>query len=118
MQGEKIIPAPTRTRGRLPAGQTPVGKREIVDELAKRLDAPKRDLEEAITVLGETIIKLAVENGGVRVPGLGAFAVVQTGARVGRNPRTGEEVPIAAGTRVTFRASRQFKRATAPRGGR
>jgi DNA-binding protein HU-beta len=45
----------------------------------------------------------------VRVPNLGNFRVLETAARDGRNPRTGEAVAIAPGRRVSFRAAKGLK---------
>jgi DNA-binding protein HU-beta len=41
----------------------------------------------------------------VRLPGLGTFEVVETPARTGRNPRTGEPMAIEAKRRLKFRAA-------------
>ncbi|MCX8016361.1 MAG: HU family DNA-binding protein [Rhodocyclaceae bacterium] len=50
-------------------------------------------------------------NGGVVVPGLGSFKVVQRAARRARNPRTGEVVDVAAKTKMVFRPAKTTTRA-------
>jgi len=45
----------------------------------------------------------------VRVTGLGVFESKHSGARDGRNPRTGEKIKIAASNQVKFRASKELK---------
>ena len=47
--------------------------------------------------------------GTVRVTGLGVFSTKRTAARMGRNPRTGESIPVESGVRVSFRASKDLK---------
>jgi nucleoid DNA-binding protein len=50
----------------------------------------------------------------VRVSGLGTFDVAARAARQGRNPRTGETIPIAANKAVRFHASKAVKDALNP----
>ena len=45
----------------------------------------------------------------VKIAGFGTFTVRKKGERIGRNPRTREEVLIAPRKVVTFKASKQFK---------
>jgi integration host factor subunit alpha len=56
-------------------------------------------------ILGRIEATLAVGR-PVRISGFGTFRVVTRGARVGRNPKTGTRVPIAAARRPVFRPSR------------
>jgi len=52
----------------------------------------------------------ALERGeNVKINGFGTFLLRDKNARVGRNPKTGEEAPIAARRVLTFRASQQLK---------
>jgi len=60
------------------------------------------------TVLGE--IEAALARGEtVKISSFGSFAVRQKGRRVGRNPKTGEEVPILPRRVLVFRASHVLK---------
>ena len=45
----------------------------------------------------------------VKISGFGTFSVRQKGRRIGRNPKTGEEIPITARRVVTFHASQKLK---------
>jgi len=60
------------------------------------------------TVLGEMKNGL-VEDGDVILRGFGRFTVQHKNARVGRNPKTGEEAVITARKRVTFKSSKILK---------
>jgi len=55
-------------------------------------------------------IQLEVEKGGrVSIVGFGAFYSATRSKRVGRNPKTGEEIPIAAVTIPRFKPGKDFK---------
>ena len=59
-------------------------------------------------VLGE--ISGALSRGeGVKLSSFGSFGVRQNGERVGRNPKTGEEIPISARRVVTFRPGQKLR---------
>ena len=45
----------------------------------------------------------------VKILSFGSFSVREKGQRIGRNPKTGEEVPISARRIISFRASRTLK---------
>jgi DNA-binding protein HU-beta len=107
-----------RRRGRLPARPAAAGRGELVDLVAQILDTTKADAGAIVDGVGRAIVELAALRQLVRVPRLGNFRVLATGPREGRNPRTGEGVPIAPGRRVTFRAALGFKAAVNAQRGR
>jgi len=57
------------------------------------------------------IVKELEEGNEVVLPEIGKFSVVDTAARKGRNPQTGEEIQIPAGKRVKFSAKKALKEA-------
>ena len=60
------------------------------------------------SVFGE-ILKSLIEGDDVKISSFGTFVVRQKKERIGRNPKTGQEVPITARSVVTFRASNVLK---------
>ena len=56
------------------------------------------------SVFGE-ILKSLIQGSDVKISSFGTFVVRQKKERIGRNPKTGQEVPITARSVVTFRAS-------------
>jgi integration host factor subunit alpha len=60
------------------------------------------------SILGQ-ISDAIVSNGSVKISGFGTFLVRKKGARVGRNPKTGEEVMITPRSSLTFRASNKLR---------
>lgn len=59
-------------------------------------------------ILGE-ITKSLLRDGTVKISSFGTFSVRQKGQRLGRNPKTGEEVPILPRRVLVFRASQVLK---------
>ena len=95
-----------RRRGRAAEA---AGKDELIDFVSRDLDTSKRDARLIVESVVKGITQLSRTHSTVRVPGLGNFRVLETAPREGRNPRTGESVPIDAGRRVAFRAAQSFK---------
>ncbi len=60
------------------------------------------------SVFGE-ILKSLIQGDDVKISSFGTFVVRQKKERIGRNPKTGQEVPISARSVVTFRASNVLK---------
>ena len=60
------------------------------------------------SVFGE-ILKSLINGDDVKISSFGTFVVRQKKERIGRNPKTGKEVPISARSVVTFRASNVLK---------
>lgn len=70
---------------------------ELVQQLS--IDNPElslRDIETIVTVFFDEIGKRLASNGRVELRGFGAFSTRARDARTGRNPRTGELVPVEA----------------------
>lgn len=64
---------------------------------------------EAVETVVDAIIREVSEGGSVTITGFGTFEKVERAARTGRNPRTGEAVPIAATASPAFRAGTLFR---------
>jgi len=92
--------------------ETVATKKELIETLSNELDTSKVDTKQILKGFVNVILKLTSENSILRIPGLGSFRVQKTPERVGRNPRTGEEVVIEKSSRVSFRAAKEFKRIT------
>ena len=105
MSEEAIAPR----RGRLTGGVSPAGREELVSYVARDLDTTKADAHLIVESVTRAIAEMSRRHPLVRVPNLGNFRVLETGAREGRNPRTGEAVAIAPGRRISFRAAKSLK---------
>lgn len=84
-------------------------KADIASEISEKVGISKRDAEEIIELVLDTI-KTGLKNGEhVKIARFGNFIVRSKRSRKGRNPRTGEEIGITPRRVVTFRASQVFK---------
>ncbi len=88
-----------------------VTKAELAVSLHDELGLNKRESKEFVEQFFETV-KVALEKGNsVKLSGFGNFGLRDKPARPGRNPKTGEEIPISARRVVTFKASQKLKEA-------
>ena len=86
-----------------------VTKMELANILFDELGLNKREAKEFVELFFEEI-RTALESGdSVKFSGFGSFSVRDKPRRPGRNPRTGEEVPVSARRVVTYKASQKIK---------
>ena len=90
-----------------------MNKTELVSAMAERLGASKKHSEEALTVALDLITEALAEGEKVQLVGCGSFEVRERAPRIGRNPRTKEEVTIPASKAVQFKSGKVLKRAVA-----
>ena len=85
-------------------------KAEMSEYLFDKLGLSKRDAKELVELFFEEI-RRALENGEqVKLSGFGNFDLRDKNQRPGRNPKTGEDIPITARRVVTFRPGKTLKR--------
>ena len=86
-----------------------VTKMELANILFDELGLNKREAKEFVELFFEEI-RTALENGdNVKFSGFGSFSVRDKPQRPGRNPKTGEEIPVSARRVVTYKASQKIK---------
>jgi DNA-binding protein HU-beta len=78
-------------------------------EVVKSVGITKQQSESVLTAVNEVISHELRANGKFEWYGLGTFSVLETAARKGRNPQTGEEIDIAAGRRIKFKPCKSLK---------
>jgi len=84
-------------------------KAELADLLFEKVGFNKREAKDMVESFFEEV-RTALENsGGVKLSGFGNFQLRNKPQRPGRNPKTGEEIPITARRVVTFHASQKLK---------
>jgi integration host factor subunit beta len=80
-------------------------KSDLIAELAASNPHLRRpDVELIVTTIFDQITDALARGGRVELRGFGAFGVKRRNARIGRNPRTGEEVLVDAKTVLAFKA--------------
>lgn len=90
-----------------------MNKTELIAAVAEKADLSKKDAEAAITAAVEAITGALIEGEKVQLVGFGSFEVKTRAARVGRNPKTGEEIPISEARLPVFKAGKALKDAVA-----
>jgi integration host factor subunit alpha len=94
----------------LPSLETPtLTKADLSDLLFDRLGLNKRESKDMVEAFFELIHHTLEQGSDVKISGFGNFHVRRKSPRPGRNPRTGEAIPIAARSVVTFHASHKLK---------
>ncbi len=84
-------------------------KADMAERLFTKLNLNKRDAKAFVEVFFEEI-RLALQQGEqVKLSGFGNFDLRDKNQRPGRNPKTGEEIPITARRVVTFRPGQKLK---------
>ena len=84
-------------------------KADMAEKLFEALGLNKREAKEIVEMFFEEI-RAALEGGQqVKLSGFGNFDLREKNQRPGRNPKTGEEIPITARRVVTFRPGQKLK---------
>ena len=84
-------------------------KAELAEELFKQLGLNKREAKEFVDLFFEEV-RMSLEGGRpVKLSGFGNFELRDKNRRPGRNPKTGEEIPISARRVVTFRPGQKLR---------
>ncbi len=84
-------------------------KADMAEKLYDELGLNKREAKELVEMFFEEI-RSALEAGNqVKLSGFGNFDLREKNQRPGRNPKTGEEIPISARRVVTFRPGQKLK---------
>ena len=84
-------------------------KAEMAEALFNQLGLNKREARELVDLFFEEIRTALSTGEQVKLSGFGNFQIRRKAPRPGRNPRTGEAIPIKARNVVTFHASHKLK---------
>lgn len=84
-------------------------KAQLADMLFDQIGLNKRESKDMIDAFFELIAKSVVDGQDVKISGFGNFQIRTKAPRPGRNPRTGEPIPIESRRVVTFHASHKLK---------
>lgn len=90
-----------------------MNKSELVAKVAEKSGLSKKQSEQAVAAVFDSITETLVAGEKVQLVGFGSFETKQRGARIGRNPRTKEEIKIEACRVASFKAGKALKDAVA-----
>lgn len=88
---------------------TTLTKAELADLLFERVGLNKREAKDMVEIFFEEIRAQLAQGDSVKLSGFGNFQLRDKPQRPGRNPKTGEEIPITARRVVTFHPSQKLK---------
>ncbi len=86
-----------------------ITRADLSEVVYQEVDLSRRDSAELVESVLNEISDALVRGEMVKLPSFGSFSVRQKGERMGRNPKTGEEVPILPRRVLVFRASPVLK---------
>lgn len=86
-----------------------MNKTELVAAIAEKAELSKKDAEKALVAAIDAITESMTKGDKVQLVGFGTFEVRTRDARKGKNPRTGEEITIAASKVPAFKAGKALK---------
>ena len=86
-----------------------MNKSELIDAIAAKAEVSKVSASKMLDALVETVTAAVAEGDAVTLVGFGTFSSGERAARTGRNPRTGEEIKIAAARTAKFTAGKALK---------
>ena len=84
-------------------------KAGLAQELCDQLGVNKREAKELVELYFDTVREVLAEGESVKISGFGNFKLREKTPRPGRNPKTGEEIPISARRVVTFKPGQKLK---------
>jgi integration host factor subunit alpha len=84
-------------------------KAEVAEHLFEKVGLSKRDAKDMVEIFFEEIRETLESGDQVKLSGFGNFDLRQKSERPGRNPKTGEDIPILARKVVTFRPGQKLK---------
>ena len=86
-----------------------MNKSELVSAIASQAGLSKKDAEKAVVAFMDEVTAALKKGDKVSLVGFGTFEVKQRAERIGRNPRTKEQITIPASKTPLFKAGKSFK---------
>ena len=86
-----------------------MNKTELVAAMAEKAELSKKDAEKALKAFTDVVAEELKNGEKIQLVGFGTFEVAERKAREGRNPQTGEIMPIAASKAPKFKAGKALK---------
>ena len=86
-----------------------MNKKQLMSKIATTLNQSKADAERTFDSITSLILDCLKSDEQVKIAGFGTYKVAKRKARIGRNPRTGEQIQIAASQKVKFLPAKALK---------
>ena len=86
-----------------------MNKTELIAAVVEKTQMSKKNAEQVVNAVFGAVTEAVAKGEKVQIVGFGTFELRERGERIGRNPRTGEEMTIAASKQPVFKAGKAFK---------
>ncbi len=86
-----------------------MNKTELIAAIAAKAELSKKDAENGVAAVINSITNTLTEGQKVQIAGFGTFEVRERAERIGRDPRTSEEIVIPASKTPAFKAGKALK---------
>ena len=86
-----------------------ITKADLADYLFQKIGLNKREAKEVVDSFFDELREALLSGEDIELSGFGNFSIKRKSERPGRNPKTGEEIPITARKVITFHASQKLK---------
>jgi integration host factor subunit beta len=86
-----------------------VNKSELIEQLAERAKLNVVQAEEVVTLIYRKMRDTLISGGRIEIRGFGSFVVKEYGAYEGRNPKTGEKIPVPPKKLPFFKVGKELK---------
>ena len=82
---------------------------DLAETVVQKVGLPRNESQELVELIIKVLSERLAEGEAVKLSSFGSFNIRQKGERVGRNPKTGQEVPITPRRVLVFRPSNIMK---------
>jgi len=86
-----------------------ITREEIYQSLAEKIGISHNQAKKVLGKILEIMIKALVRDGHLKISSFGTFMILNKDKRIGRNPKTGQEVIVTPRKSVSFKASEKLK---------
>jgi integration host factor subunit alpha len=90
-------------------GSKTLTRADLAEALVEKIGLPRNESQELVELVLREISNALAEGEAVKLSSFGSFGIREKGERIGRNPKTGEEVPITPRRVLVFRPSNIMK---------
>lgn len=88
---------------------TTITRADLAEAVYEEVGLSRNESADLVEAVIDEISDVLVQGDGVKISSFGSFSVREKGERIGRNPKTGVEVPISPRKVLVFRASHVLK---------
>ena len=86
-----------------------MNKSELIDVIVEKAGMPRKRAEQVINLLFDSMTESLAKGERIEIRGFGSFVSKSYKARMGRNPRTGESIPVPAKRLPFFKVGKELK---------